>query len=86
MTLGVLALFSLLLTLDDTALSVTLPSIGRNLGLGLSGLEWVVNSYTLALAALLLASHATDAAADRALQRVVSDCLGVSAAPAPCAA
>ena len=56
LTLGVLALFSLLLTLDDTALSVTLPSIGRDLGLGLSGLEWVVNAYTLALAALLLAA------------------------------
>lgn len=53
--LGALALFSFLLTLDDTALSVALPSIGRDLGLGLSGLEWVVNAYTLALAALLLA-------------------------------
>jgi len=55
LSLGALALFSLLLTLDDTALSVTLPSIGRDLGLGLSGLEWVVNAYTLCLAALLLA-------------------------------
>jgi EmrB/QacA subfamily drug resistance transporter len=55
LSLGALALFSLLLTLDDTALSVTLPSIGRDLGLGLSGLEWVVNAYTLSLAALLLA-------------------------------
>jgi EmrB/QacA subfamily drug resistance transporter len=53
--LGALALVSFLLTLDDTALSVALPSIGRDLGLGLSGLEWVVNSYTLALAVLLLA-------------------------------
>ena len=52
--LGALALVSFLLTLDDTALSVALPSIGRDLGLGISGLEWVVNAYTLALAALLL--------------------------------
>ena len=52
--LGALALTSFFLTLDDTALSVALPSIGRDLGLGLSGLEWVVNAYTLALAALLL--------------------------------
>lgn len=52
--LSVLALFSFLLTLDDTALSVALPSIGRDLGMGLSGLEWVVIAYTLALAALLL--------------------------------
>lgn len=52
--LVVLALVSFLLTLDDTALAVALPSVGRSLGLGLSGLEWVVNAYTLALAALLL--------------------------------
>ena len=52
--LGALALTSFLLTLDDTALAVALPPIGRDLGLGLSGLEWVVNAYTLALAALLL--------------------------------
>lgn len=52
--LGALALVSFLLTLDDTALSVALPSIGRDLGLGLSSLEWVVTAYTLALAALLL--------------------------------
>jgi EmrB/QacA subfamily drug resistance transporter len=55
LALGALALVSFLLTLDDTALSVALPSIGRDLGLGLSGLEWVVNAYTLALAGLLLA-------------------------------
>ena len=54
-TLGALSLASFLLTLDDTALSVALPAIGRDLGLGLSGLEWVVNAYTLALAALLFA-------------------------------
>ena len=53
-TLGALSLASFLLTLDDTALAVALPAIGRDLGLGLSGLEWVVNAYTLALAALLL--------------------------------
>lgn len=54
MGLGALALVSFLLTLDDTALSVALPSIGRDLGVGLSGLEWIVNAYTLALAAVLL--------------------------------
>lgn len=54
LSLGTLAFVSFLLTLDDTALSVALPSIGRDLGLGLSGLEWVVNAYTLALATLLL--------------------------------
>ena len=53
-TLGALSLASFLLTLDDTALAVALPAIGRDIGLELSGLEWVVNAYTLALAALLL--------------------------------
>lgn len=47
LTLGALALFSLLLTLDDTALSVALPSIGRDLGL--SGLEGVGGSSSGAL-------------------------------------
>ena len=55
-TLASLALFSFLLTLDDTALSVALPDLGRTLGLGLSGLEWVVNAYTVTLASLLLAA------------------------------
>jgi len=53
-TLGALSLASFLLTLDDTALAVALPALGRDLGLELSGLEWAVNAYTLALAALLL--------------------------------
>lgn len=52
-TLGALSLASFLLTLDDTALSVALPAIGRDLGLGLSGLEWVVNAYTLAIGPLV---------------------------------
>jgi len=43
------------MTLGDTALAVALPSLGRDLGLGLSGLEWVVNAYTLALSVSLLA-------------------------------
>ena len=40
--------------LDATAVSVALPSIGRELGSSLSGLQWIVNGYTLALAALIL--------------------------------
>lgn len=54
-TLAGLSLASFLLTLGDTALAVALPSIGRDLRLGLSGLEWVVNAYTLALSVFLLA-------------------------------
>ena len=54
LALGALALASFLVLLEDTAVSVALPSIRRELGFGLSGLEWVVNAYTLSLAAFLL--------------------------------
>jgi EmrB/QacA subfamily drug resistance transporter len=47
---------SFLLLLEDTAVSVALPDIRRDLGLGLTGLEWVVNAYTVALAVLMLAA------------------------------
>lgn len=53
-TLAGLSLASFLLTLGDTGLAVALPSLGRDLDLGLSGLEWVVNAYTLALSVVLL--------------------------------
>lgn len=53
-TLAALAAASFLLLLGDTSLSVALPAVRRDLGVGLGGLEWLVNSYTLALAVLLL--------------------------------
>ncbi|UOY03648.1 MFS transporter [Blastococcus sp. PRF04-17] len=40
--------------LDGTAVQVALPAIGRDLEANLSGLQWTVNGYTLALAALIL--------------------------------
>jgi EmrB/QacA subfamily drug resistance transporter len=40
--------------LDATAVSVALPAIGRELDASLSGLQWTVTGYTLALAALIL--------------------------------
>ena len=52
--LGAVCLASFLLSLEDTAVSVVLPQIRRDLGIGLSGLEWVVNAYTLSMAALIL--------------------------------
>jgi EmrB/QacA subfamily drug resistance transporter len=41
-------------TLDNTVVNVALPSIQADLGVSRSGLEWVVNAYILAFAALLL--------------------------------
>ena len=40
--------------LDATAVQVALPTIGRDFDASLSGLQWTVNGYTLALAALIL--------------------------------
>src|SRR5262249_10989714 len=39
---------------DNTVVNVALPSIKDDLGLGQSALEWIVNGYILAFAALLL--------------------------------
>lgn len=40
--------------LDLSVVNVALPAIGSDLGTGLSGLQWVIDSYTLAFAGLLL--------------------------------
>src|SRR3954464_6290903 len=42
--------------LDVTVVNVALPSIGRELGTGLSGLQWTVDAYTVVLASLLMFS------------------------------
>ncbi|ELP48213.1 hypothetical protein D522_00756 [Mycobacterium avium subsp. paratuberculosis S5] len=42
------------MTLDITVVNVALPSIQKDLGASLEGLQWVVNAYVLAFAALLL--------------------------------
>jgi DHA2 family methylenomycin A resistance protein-like MFS transporter len=43
-----------LVLLDVTIVNVTLPTIGRRLGVGVSGLQWLVDGYALALAGLML--------------------------------
>lgn len=40
--------------LDATVVNVALPIIGEELGAGLSGLQWILNGYLLALAGLIL--------------------------------
>lgn len=47
-----------MITLDALIVSVALPAIGRDLGGGITGLQWVVDGYTLMLAALLLTAGA----------------------------
>jgi EmrB/QacA subfamily drug resistance transporter len=40
--------------LDSTIVNVALPTIGRDLGADMAGLQWVVSAYSLTLAALIL--------------------------------
>jgi MFS transporter, DHA2 family, methylenomycin A resistance protein len=42
--------------LDVTVVNVALPSLGKDLGGGLSGLQWVIDGYTLVFAGLLLSA------------------------------
>jgi len=46
------------ITLDAVVVNVALPSIRRDLGGGITGLQWVVDGYTLTFAALLLSAGA----------------------------
>ena len=54
----VLALAGFLTQFDVTAVIVVLPSIGNELGFGISGYAWVMDAYSLAFTATLLASGA----------------------------
>ena len=40
--------------LDATIVSIALPTIGRELGASIAGLQWIITGYTLTLAALIL--------------------------------
>src|SRR5204863_9755177 len=42
--------------LDITIVNVALPSIGRELHAGVSGLQWTVDAYTVVMASLLMFS------------------------------
>ncbi|MDF0528515.1 MFS transporter [Tsukamurella sp. 8F] len=59
--LGVLCATVLLVMIDNTIVNVALPTLAVDLGAGTSGLQWVVDAYTLVFAGLLLgAGHASD--------------------------
>jgi MFS transporter, DHA2 family, methylenomycin A resistance protein len=47
-----------MMSLDVTAVNVALPGIGRDLGGATAGQQWVVDGYTLMLAALLISAGA----------------------------
>ena len=48
------ALASGMAFLDGTVVNVALPTLGRELGASLSGLQWVVDAYLLTLSAFIL--------------------------------
>lgn len=56
LTAGVLGLGAFLTQFDVTALVVVMPEIGRDLAVGLPGLAWVIDAYSLAFTAALLAA------------------------------
>ena len=58
LTLAAALLGFALITLDASVVNVALPAVGDALGGGMSGLQWVVDSYTLAFAALMLSTGA----------------------------
>ncbi|HEX5468198.1 MAG TPA: MFS transporter [Gaiellaceae bacterium] len=58
LTLAATVLGSSLAFIDATVVFVALPTIKDDLGLGLTGQQWIVLSYSLALAALYLAGGA----------------------------
>ena len=53
-TLGAMCCALFAFMLDATVVNVALPAMERNLHGGLSGLEWVLNAYTVALAVLMV--------------------------------
>ena len=52
--LGAMCCALFMAMLDNTVVNVALPSIQRDLGMSIAGLEWTINAYTLALAVLLV--------------------------------
>jgi len=64
--LAICCMSLLIVGLDSTIVNVALPSIQRELHASVSGLQWIVASYTLMLASLLMLSGST---ADRVGRR-----------------
>jgi len=58
LTLVVLCMSLLVIVIDNTIVNVALPTLERDLGATISGLQWVVDAYTLVFAGLLLTAGA----------------------------
>ncbi|HKT03740.1 MAG TPA: MFS transporter [Rugosimonospora sp.] len=68
LVLAVCCLSLFIVGLDNTIVNVVLPAIRRDLGAGLSGLQWTIDAFTLVMASLLMLGGST---ADRIGRRRV---------------
>mgnify|MGYP001450166543 CR=1 FL=1 len=68
LVLAICCMSLLIVSLDVTALNVALPSLQREMDASVSGLQWIIDVYTVVLASFLLLSGST---ADRAGRRRV---------------
>ncbi|MFF9395854.1 MFS transporter [Streptomyces griseoluteus] len=59
LVLAICCMSLLIVSLDNTALNVALPSMQRELHATTSGLQWTIDAYTLVLASLLMLAGAT---------------------------
>ena len=66
--LAICCLSLLLVGLDGTIVNVALPAIHRSLHAPFTGLQWIIDAYTLVIASLLMLSGST---ADRIGRRKV---------------
>ena len=53
-TLGVLCISLVMIVMANASLNVALPTLAESLGAGASGLQWIVDAYSLVFAGLLL--------------------------------
>ncbi|MFD5323111.1 MFS transporter [Streptomyces sp. NPDC127092] len=68
LVLAICCMSLLIVSLDNTALNVALPSMRRDLDASVSGMQWTIDAYTLVIASLLMLSGST---ADRIGRRKV---------------
>ncbi|MGW1538720.1 MFS transporter [Streptomyces sp. NPDC002309] len=59
LVLAICCMSLLIVSLDNTALNVALPSLQEDLRTGTSGLQWTIDAYTLVLASLLMLAGST---------------------------
>src|SRR5947209_14115906 len=59
LVLGICCMSLLIVGLDTTIVNVALPSIHRSLHASVSGLQWIIDAYTLVVASLLMLAGST---------------------------